>query len=357
MKNIYKLFIVLSCMIGFVACGDDDFIEIDTLSADGDEFFCNQKVKVWLCLNSSDLWHTDYEWTCEGGEFTQPQGLNEMTWKAPSVSGTYTVTCKASIGRKSEVRMRKMYVSSYYFEKFEKSSYSMTIQGSTTNAMKKETNGNQYLQTRVNSSAEVTRYIRREFGDNTLQTPFSTRMKLGFESNMPNTQMIAVGSKSTQGMLEYRWNMRADASNNGSYISQIRLLWYPGQVTDGYPTYDDDSGTHEYNMMISVQHTNAEGKKTTYTSQQLLNTMNIFKEKDYKNVSMAVDKDENLLVYIDGNEILISDLVKTARTSNNCQGGMFINNWEFYYLNGNGGRNIPLMYIDDAYASNTEILK
>lgn len=358
MKNIYNLLIVLFCSLFIISCSDDDFIEIDTLNADGNEFFCNQKVKVWLCLNSSDLWHTDYEWTCDGGDLTQPQGLNEMTWKAPSTPGEYTITCKAKIGGKSEVRSRKMYVSSYYFEKFEKSSHSLTLQSSNTNSMKKEANGNQYLQIRVNSSSEVIRYVRRAFGDEALSTPLSTRMKIGFESNMPNTQMIAVGTKTTESMLEYRWNLRSDATNNGAYINQIRLRWYPGNVIDGYPTNEGViEGTEDYNIQLIVQHTAADGKKVTYNEYRHLNTMNIFKNKEYKNVSMSVDANENLVVYVDGVEALSSDIVKEARTTHACQGKMFVDNWEYYYLNGNGGTSIPLMYIDDAYASTTEILK
>ena len=36
---------------------------------------------------------------------------------------------------------------------------------------------------------------------------------------------------------------------------------------------------------------------------------------------------------------------------------MSFNNWELYIPNGDGGKNIPLVYIDDAYASNTGILE
>ena len=54
MKYIYQFFIVLLCAFSFASCGDDDFIEIDSLSTDGDEFYCNQKVKVWMCVRSSD---------------------------------------------------------------------------------------------------------------------------------------------------------------------------------------------------------------------------------------------------------------------------------------------------------------
>ena len=74
MKYIYRFFLILLCAFSFANCGDDDFIEIDSLSADGDEFYCNQKVKVWMCVRSSDLWHTNYEWDCDAGTLTQPQG-------------------------------------------------------------------------------------------------------------------------------------------------------------------------------------------------------------------------------------------------------------------------------------------
>lgn len=356
MKYIYPI-LILCCSLSFSGCSDNDYIQIDSLSADGDEFFCNQKVKVWMCLNSSDLWNTDYEWTCEGGTFTQPQGLNEMTWKAPSVPGTYTITCKASIGGASETRTREMHVSSYYFEKFEKSSHSLTIQSSTTTSLKKESNGNQYLEAKVNTAAEHTRYVRRSFGDETLRTPFSTRMKLGFVSNMPTTQRIAVTGKNTEGMLEHRWNLSQDASNNGSYISQIRLRWYPGSVTDGYPTWDDAGVPTEYNVEVRVQHTSSLGVNTVYIERYNLNTMNTFANGVYKNVSLSVDEAENILVYMEGTEILKSTLLKTARTTKACEGIMRINQWDFYFLNGNNGMNIPVMYIDDCYASTTEVLK
>ena len=81
-----------------------------------------------MCVRSSDLWHTNYEWSCDAGSLTQPQGLNEMTWKAPSTPGTYTITCRASIGGESQVRSHKMYVSSYNFDKFEKTPHSLSLQ-------------------------------------------------------------------------------------------------------------------------------------------------------------------------------------------------------------------------------------
>lgn len=362
MKYLYQLLVVLFCALNFVGCGDDDFIEIDSLSANGDEFYCNQKVKLWMCVRSSDLWHTTYHWTCDGGSLTQPQGLNEMTWKAPNTPGIYTVTCEATVGGETQTRSHKMYVSRYYFDTFENVTHSLSLQGSTKSSLKKESNGNQYLQVSVNSSAEVNRYIRRSFGDDALCTPFSTRMKLGFDSNVPTTRNITVGKKSGASVFEYRWNLRAHSSNNGAYLNQIRLIWYPTTPKDGYPAVPDGStvveGTSDYNVQLVVQHTGNNGVKTTYNEYHKLNTLNVFtKTKLYKNVSMSVDENEQLFVYIDGVEALNSDLVKQARTENACEGVISINNWELYIMNGDKGKKIPQIYIDDAEASISEILK
>jgi len=112
MKGKYKLIIGLFFFTWLLSCSDESFIEIDSLSSDGNEFYCNQKVKIWMNVRSSDLWHTDYEWSADGGTLTQPQGLDEMTWKAPNVPGTYTIRCKVTVGDKTDVREKKMFVSS-----------------------------------------------------------------------------------------------------------------------------------------------------------------------------------------------------------------------------------------------------
>ena len=254
-----------------------------------------------------------------------------------------------------------MYVSSYYFDKFEKAPHSFTLQSGNKNALKKESNGTQYLQVSVNSASEMKRYVRRAFGDNTLKTPFSTRLKLGFESNVPNTQTVKVGNKEEIGVLEYRWNMRADAENNGSYINQVRLLWYPAEVTDGYPTLPEGTltaeGTQDYNVDLIIQHTDPSGKKTTSHEYHKLNTFNTFTAKDYKTVSMGIDENYVFHAFVAGAEVLTSNLVSDVRMNRQCAGAMYINNWEIYYLNGNAGRNIPVMYMDDAYASTSEMLR
>lgn len=370
MKYIYQFLFFVLCSCSLTGCGEKDFIEIESLSADGDEFYCNQKVKVWMCVRSSDLWHTNYEWSCDGGILTQPQGLNEMTWKAPSSPGTYTITCRATVGGETQVRSHKMNVTSYYFDKFEKMPHSLTIDSKTVkSALKKESESNQYLQVKVNSSGEVNRSARRSFDDKTLYTPFSTRMKLGFESNVPNVDSITVGKKKGQPTLEYRWNMRLDPSNNNAYVSQIRLSWYPGKLKNGsnYPKVADTDllggatetveGTEDYNLRIMVEYVATDGKKSSYTEYHMMNTMNTFVPKLYQTVSMSVDENETIFVHLAEEEVLKSNLLKEVRTLNACEGRMSVNNWEVYFPNGNAGKNIPVVYMDDAHASNFEMLK
>lgn len=350
----------LAIAAGLTSCSDEsDSLTIDSLNTMGDEFYCNQKVKVWMCVNSSDLWHTTYTWSCDGGTLTQPQGLNEMTWKAPSVPGTYTITCTAKVGNKEQTRSHQMYVSSYFFEKFSnKSQTSFSLQNAKS-SIKTDAAGNQYLQATVNSSTEPTRYIRHSFNDDELRVPFSVRAKLGFDGNMPTTRTITVGKKSANAVLEYRWNMRSDLTNENNYIGQIRLQWYPHIPTDGYPLLTDGltaEGTNEWNVCIIVQHVSPTGVKTEVNEYHLLNSMNIFQNLAYHTVALGMASDEILVVYVDGSEALRTDIAHRVRTDMGCRGSMFINNWEIYQLNGNGARNLPKFYLDDCYASNADDL-
>ena len=79
MKKIFFLFITLFFLMNLIGCSDECYLAIDSLSADGNEFYCNQKVKLWMCVKSSDLWHTDYRWSCDGElHRTARLGRNDM---------------------------------------------------------------------------------------------------------------------------------------------------------------------------------------------------------------------------------------------------------------------------------------
>jgi hypothetical protein len=79
-KNFY-LIPILSLLLIFTGCEDENWAEIDSLSADGDEFYTNQLVKLWMAVNSNSLYDIAYEWDAKG-HTRATQGLDEMTWRA-----------------------------------------------------------------------------------------------------------------------------------------------------------------------------------------------------------------------------------------------------------------------------------
>lgn len=106
-----------------------------------------------------------------------------------------------------------------------------------------------------------------------------------------------------------------------------------------------------------MQYTQAAGTKVTYHEYHKLNTMNTFVEGIHQTVSMSIDENENFLVHVAGQEALRSSIIRDIRTEQASQGGLYINNWELYIPNGDSGRNVPVLYVDDAYASNSGILE
>lgn len=361
MKKIRIIFVFLSMIgVGIISCSDEDaFVSIDSLSSDGNEFYCNQKVKLWMCVKSSDLWHTDYQWSCDGGTLTQPQGLDEMTWQAPNIPGTYTVRCKVTTGGKSDIREHKMYVSSYFFDKFEKSPHGFSGQSSTTLTLRTENiNGltNGYLEAKVNSSSEVQRYIQHAFNDETLCTPFSVLAKIGFSSNMPTVDTIRVGTKKGLNELKYQLICKKDPTSQTGFIHNISFGWIPTTVTPRFPNIPGDA-SNVFNAYLSIGSTDIIGKTTTTSYYYLIPELSSFSNKNYKKVAMAIDKDYNFYVFLDGNQVLETNVISELRNSKGCEGNIFIDTWRILFPNGNGGKNIPLLYVDDAYASTTDILK
>jgi hypothetical protein len=348
MKLINILGIILLTVL-FAGCKDDQTATIDSLSTDGDEFFCNQKVKLWMVVNSNDLVSVDYHWTCEGGKLTQPQGLNEMTWQAPTVPGTYKVSCTITIGGKSETRSHDMLVSSFFFEKFEKSSYSFKGQSSTTLTKSTETidgKVNGYLQAVAKTTTEASRYIYYNFGDPTLKIPFSCGAKLGWISDFP-TASIKVGSKTSTNSLYYEVTMNRDPDKlDNAYIDDVRFEWYPVGVTTGLPV-DPVTGA-KYNGCLKYEQ-NIGGSKTWFQVSVNVPELN-FAVGEYKRLAMNISADYMVSVYVAGTLVLQSDAIQKWRVTNASKDDMYPAEWRLVFPNGNGGNKPPKIYFDDAYA-------
>ncbi|MBD8347568.1 hypothetical protein [Dysgonomonas sp. HGC4] len=346
---IKSLYFILLCGLLATSCSDDHYVEIDSLNTDGDEFYCNQKVKIWMAVRSDDLSEVDYQWSCEGGRLTQPQGLDEMTWQAPNTPGTYTVSCTVSSGGKSQTRIHKMYVSSYFFEKFEKTPYGITPQSGSEIIAKTESIGgttNTYAQFNGKSSTEVQRYLEKVFNDAQLKIPFSTISKIGFISAIPADSMT-VGTKKGPPSLYYAWGLKRDPKQTDVvYPTQLKVEWYPN-VQGKMPV---TSLGEKFNLAISISYLE-KGVLKVVSFMTYVGKVSSFDNGIYKKISMSVDKDYYIYVNLDGEEVLKSSWLREFRTKNNSQDNIYIDWWRIGFPNGTG-KNLPVLYLDDAYGAN-----
>ncbi len=332
-------------------CEDEEWAEIDSLSAYGDEFYTNQQVKLWMCVNSSNLMDITYEWGCDGGSLVQPQGLDEMTWKAPVEPGNYNVYCKVTTGGKTETRYHEMNVTSFFFEKFESSTYpSFSGQSSTKLSYKTETSGdvtNGYLEAYVNSTSSSNRYLYYKFAVEELNAPFGCMAKVGWLSDFP-LDTITVKSSVYANKMAYSLILnRTTGYTDEKYIDNIRFEWFPVEGTEGYPI-DTVSGL-PFNGTLTFEENNL-GSKTWY-SVNVYSSDLIFDEDITKNVDVNIDDNYMINVYVDGNLVLNSGSLKQWRDDNSIQDKINITEWRFIMPNGEGGKDAPIFYFDDAYAA------
>lgn len=350
MKHYIKsLLFIFLCGLLSTSCSDDNYVEIDSLNTDGDEFYCNQKVKIWMAVRSDDLMKVDYQWSCEGGRLTQPQGLDEMTWQAPNTPGTYTVSYTVSSGGKSETRIHKMYVSSYFFEKFEKTPFGITAQSGAEISGKIETvDGvkNTYAEFKGKSSTEVQRYLEKAFNDTELKIPFSTMAKIGFKSAIPK-DTLTVGTKKGPHSLYYVWTlMRDPKQTDKTYPTQLKMEWFP----NGKGKMPVTSLGEKINVLITINYLE-NGVAKISTSTAYVDKVSSFDNGIYKKMSMSVDQDYNIYLNLDGVEVFKSTWLKDFRTNYNCQDSIYIDRWRIGFPNGTG-KDLPVLYLDDAYGAN-----
>lgn len=349
MKISNILWILFFTLLIFTGCKKDEWVEIDSLSADGNEFYSNQKVKLWMCVKASKLADVTYEWGCDSGKLTQPQGLDEMTWQAPLTPGTYKVYCTVKIGDKSETRYHEMYVSSFFFEKFEKSSYSFKGQSNTTLTKRNETvNGqvNNYLEATIKTSTDATRYIYYNFADNTLHSPFGCRAKIGWISDFP-LDSLKIGSTSLANKMYYEVTLGRDPDQEDvTYLDNMRFEWFPvGSAAKGLPI--DTLTGQTYNGRFLFEQTTMGSKKwfQVCVSSPELN----FAKGETKKVALNLDANYVVHVFINGTKILETDAIQKWRINNNSKDNIHITEWRLVFPNGTGGKP-PKIYFDDAIA-------
>jgi hypothetical protein len=353
MKNIKKYILIL--VVLFTGCEDEDpFVEIDSLSAWGNEFYLREKVKVWMAVKTDNLPAARYTWSSDAGKFTQPQTLDENTWQAPREPGTYTVTCTVDVDGVKQTRSRQMNVLPiYYFDKFEKLPLSFYGSSSSVNQIDDPLTKTSHIETRVNANGITRGFIFRPFDDRELQAPFSTQAKVGWISNFP-AGPITMGNNppvTAQNTLYYAWTFNRDPDKeDNEYIEAIQFEWYPRGRSGGLPT---TPGGQPYNGVLRILARNILSNTINFMEVYVNDPTLTFVQNQLKNVSMSVDADYRTYVHVDGVEIMNTDFIQTWRTTSNGGTGskdeIYINQWMFNFVS-NTGSNTALIYFDDAMA-------
>ena len=91
MKKLVFNIAILICVI-FTSCSDDDSVNIVSLNTFGTKFCRNDVVKVFVSAELSDDTDVSYEWGCDGGSMTNPQGLFENVWRYASTIASPFIT-------------------------------------------------------------------------------------------------------------------------------------------------------------------------------------------------------------------------------------------------------------------------
>jgi hypothetical protein len=350
MKNIKRYMLILLVVSIFTACGDPDpSVEIDSLSAWGDEFYHGEKVKVWMVVKTDNLPAARYTWTCNEGKFTQPQTLDENTWQAPYEAGTYQITCTVDVDGVKRTRSRDMVVSPiFFFDKFERLPMSFSTSGgnSSLNQVLDATTKTSHAETRVSSTSAVRGFITRNFDNPELRVPFSTMAQLGWISNFP-AKDIKIGSNVAENTIYYEWTMNRDPDKlDNLYVDNLRFEWYPVGKSNGLPK---DPLNNPYNGVLVFRVRDVATNTTTNNSVYVNNSALSFAKNELKNVSMTIDADYMVHVFVGGVEIINTDAIKTWRTTNASQDDIYINQWRLNFVSNTGGQ-APLLYFDEVFA-------
>jgi len=343
MKNITRCILFLLSAVVFSACEKEEFVEIDSLSAMGDEFYYGQKVKVWMAVNTSDLSAARYTWTCEGGRLTQPQSLDENTWEAPRAAGTYKITCTVDVNGTQKTRSREMVVSSYFFEKFDRSTQNSFTFNSSANVSREGR-----WEVRVSSATATRGYMQRAYADPELKVPFSTQLEAAWTTDFP-ANPVTIGTSTAQNTIWNEWTLNRDPDKEDNlFIDNIRFEWYPvGRATLGLPI--DPSG-QPYNGYLRYVQRNVTTNGTTTFNVYVNHPELTFAQNQFKKVSMSIDADYVVHIYVAGTEILKSDAIKNWRVTNNSKDDIYLNQWRFNYVTTGTYR------VDNAYTTTDGII-
>lgn len=273
-KNILYM---LMMIVMLTSCSDDSYVTIDSLNTFGQKVCRNDKVKVFVSVNTSDKEDTTYKWGCDGGSLTNSDGLFENVWIAPDEPGEYEIWVTVKCGGEKETRRAKMTVTDeLFFRDFETPYYN---NGYSTNSMSvAQSNGT----ARLTSSNANGRW--RLVWNNFLKTPVT----------VPHTQQMS-----------YKWDQMD--KTNGQFRMRFKF-----NNTNQDPVYIDhiqfESNFSSGVSSWTVQVYNSNRGGTISKAIAVDGTPTILAKNKVATGAMTIDADWNAYYYIDGQLISKVDL-------------------------------------------------
>ena len=277
MKKILFNIALLACFL-FASCSDDDNVNIVSLNTFGTKFCRNDVVKVFVSAEVGDDSDVSYEWGCDAGKLTNPQGLFENVWKAPNEAGTYEVWCTVKNGGKKQTRRTKMVVTDeLFYSSFETPYYnegwsnaSMTVAFDAN----KGTNGAVKL-----TSGKADGRFARSWEN--VSIPFSTQVDYAVNTSPQDSCFVEI-------RLEFA---RIDGAMN--YVAKACFTTFPktGKWKATYTTTDVMAGEDTEVVM-------GEGTDTANFK---------FKKDAFNTIAASIDANKNFIVYYNGKKYFEND--------------------------------------------------
>ena len=335
-KMKYSLFVLLLAVI-FSGCKKEDAsVQIISLSKKGSEFFFGEKVQIWVSANIND--HTGaayrssatYKWECDGGGFSGVPGLFENVWIAPQKAGKYIITVTVEDNGAKDVRKTEMYVSSYFYDKFERSTTSW--KNSDTKVAYNTTLGRMELS--VSTASKFQGNFRYEFGDTALKAPISCSADIGWTSKYPATKL---NSNKTENNTWWRFQSNRPPHDK-KYIDDIRIEFWPVGTQIGVtPALNAKFRWETYDITSGIK---------VWTDMPINDPAFTFAKDQVKNMIFTLTADHTAIIYIDKKEIFRTDAMKLWRTANACVDPFYCFSWRYEYPRD------AVMFIDNAYLTN-----
>lgn len=261
------------------SCSDDGEVNIVSLNSFGSKFCKNDRVKVFVSAKTSGKDLPTYEWGCDGGTLTNPQGLFENVWQAPMEAGTYEIWVTVKCGDAKETRRSKMVVlDELFYSDFETPYYN---EGYSNSKMKLE-------QDKATGSLKVT--SSGEKGILTRNWPSTAGVACPYSMQMKYKPSKFSGSNSVDFKITFSAPENESPVKN---LQEMNLTVEP--LTGNYAltcNYFDNETLHS-EVLVAEEGNNA-----------------IFKSgNNWKYVSLSVDEMNKVLVYCDGQKVIESNVL------------------------------------------------